>query len=102
MITYELAKELWDAGFPERPRHRAAISRLIDETRAVDAGQPERQLPEVYLDELIRECGTEFASLYVTNDGYWRATQRSTSNYSEGMTPEEAVARFWLALHKPL
>lgn len=95
-MIYELAKELEDAGFPcERLEH-------IEE----EDGFMQRNCPT--LPELIEACGKRFYKLvYPNSRSYptWRAFSYSpfgaksieTAFYT---TPEEAVARLWLALNK--
>jgi hypothetical protein len=100
MITHELAKKLLDAGLPlDQWRHRTTILPLHEEDVAEELGL--KPLPAIYLDELIKACGPEFASLYRTGDGRWRATLRGTAKCFEASSPEEAVAELWLALPRP-
>jgi hypothetical protein len=89
-LTYHLAKELDEAGFP-----RSGKGKLI--------GAPDslvwRAADRVYaptLCELIVACGTSFATLQ--RHGEWQASDAAGIVLS-GSSPEEAVARLWLALH---
>lgn len=94
-MTYELAKELKDGGFP---------SECWEITSLVGA-KVEAMTPT--LSELIEACGegrlllercydTAKSGLDVVE--YWIAQQGM--NREQGATPEEAVARLWLALNK--
>ena len=103
-MTYELAKELKDAGFPQ-PALDFKGSFLF-----AQCGEPvDTQAYVPTLSELIEACGTNFGGLVRLADGTWNAatpvidTGMSYGNPStevEGSTPEEAVARLWLALSK--
>ena len=78
-MTFELALELKKAGF--------------DVTKEIPS----------CLSQLIEACGERFDSLTRSHLGTWRALARyGTKNYRGDLcdTPEEAVARLWLALQK--
>jgi hypothetical protein len=81
MITYNLAKELSDAGL-QLPGRRFAIDLF--------QGQP---VPLPSLTDLISACGEEFGCLVRLSDGRWRAICRTSSTEAEGAIPDEAVAR---------
>ena len=85
-MTYELAKELMDAGFPQK---------------SMNVGSPAEYTPEgAYiptLSELIEACGELDFHLqhFVGADwGAWGGLK-----VGHGPNPEEAAARLWLALH---
>lgn len=93
-MTYELAKELKDAGFPQ--------------------GLP-RGLNDVYfptLSEIIEACGDRFVKLEKSTrqtgereiSDCWVAMGllQEPKEYiaRQGATPEESVARLWLLLNK--
>lgn len=88
-MTYELAKELKDAGFPQ------------------NMPQMDGWPCKPTLSELIEECGKAMYGMYRA-DVLWHATggkdvddDRFMITFEEdGSTPEEAVARLWLALNK--
>jgi hypothetical protein len=86
-MKYELAKELKDAGFPG----------IV----LCDCHEPSKVLDAPTLSELIEACGERFFSLQTSGKGgpgwYSIATGMVTA---EGTTPEEAVARLWLALNQ--
>lgn len=55
------------------------------------------------LGQLIEACGSKFALDGAWGDGEWHAykgIEEEPEAYGEGSTPEEAVARLWLALNK--
>jgi hypothetical protein len=92
MITYELAKQLKDAGFPQSELARAQQR----------AGYDYVSLPT--LSTLIVVCRENFGALgrepdcwvaceYVSERGEW-------ANAHEGETPEDAVARLWHSLNQ--
>ena len=91
MISFELAKKLKDAGFPqsEFPRvqqqavHYARMPTLSTLIEASGAG----------FGALGREPDCWVACEFVSERGEW-------SNAHEGKTPEDAVARLWLSLNQ--
>lgn len=117
-MNYEIAKELKVAGFPQK----------IDEykwhyTSMAGEEKPRRNwgritnhganTDEPTLSELIEACGEMFVlhspnSLDVNEEYYqhsnkvWTAysQRKEKRNKEEGLTPEEAVAKLWLALNK--
>ena len=92
MISYQLARDLKDAGFPQSELARAQQQ----------AGYDYVSLPA--LATLIEACGENFGALgrepdcwvaceYVSERGEW-------TNAHQGETPEDAVARLWLSLNQ--
>lgn len=119
MISYELAKQLKDAGFPQDlyvgDRHYSFISHPrmgIPSQWSVNIRTAEIYLPVKddeckipTLSELIEACGDRFYSLVYATDNDWRCfvESRDQEDYissSQGSSPEEAVANLWLALNK--
>lgn len=107
-MNYELAKELKDAGFPQQKR--IVYSRSGD---FVNADIIPKDVHYPTLSELIAACGEDFATLYYSygevEKREWEAKSVMKSSAGEypiiqcegkGSTPEEAVARLWLALNK--
>ena len=102
-MDYKLAKELKDAGFPQG-----------DCTCEATESNPEAVCKEMRsgmrcnpptLSELIEACGESFLKLVKIQltEGEGVSYFESVSTYKEkgfGSTPEEAVARLWLALNK--
>lgn len=87
-MTYELAGKLKDAGFP---KNFSVLS--------FECGD---DFPT--LSELIEACGNSFGQLERINNWNtieWYATNNIKDIETEiCSTPEEAVARLWLALNK--
>lgn len=105
-MTYELAKELKEAGFPQGfpvPNDTPSIT-------GVWFKKDEEMFYHPTLEELIVACGEDFDELIspfaVQQEGYpshclWRAEATlRTAICCDGSTPEEAVARLWLALKR--
>ena len=82
MITFELAKELKDAGYEQ------------------DISSCKPYKPR--LSELIEACGKRFHSICRNKEQkYWYAYPfNNPGHVGGGSTPESAVARLWLALNK--
>lgn len=102
MIPYELAKQLKDAGFPQKGKGETLTT--------VPPGQPANEDYEVYcptLSELIEACGDRFGSLVRHANGNWRASEASHTDthfilkkFADATTPDVAVALLWLELNK--
>ena len=83
-MNYELAKELKDAGFPQD-----GIGQFIDV-----------KLASPTLSELIEACGGESIIVLTIGKAYTTALHGATGFICNDSTPEEAIARLWLALNK--
>lgn len=97
-MTYELAKKLKDAGFPQKE-----ISVIVgNEGHFIpDPLHLNKYLYAPSLEELIEACGKDFYSVnqYVTSDGKgWSAESWKSGDIQTGFTPSEALANLWLAL----
>jgi len=103
-MNYELAKQLKDAGFSQELKHGT----MIDGEDCDVCGNHVYYVPT--LSELIEACGEErtirIQSYWEGNDLRWQAdtcgnfAPWDNAHVSEvGSTPEEAVARLWLALN---
>lgn len=101
-MNYELAKELKEAGFPTK--HYVGSRFYLNESpnlvvsEAPMGGEYHFRDNETYiptLSELIEACAERFVGLINRHD--WLAI--SDDGHENGSTPEEAVARLWLALH---
>lgn len=118
-MTYELAKELKDAGWPilNKRKRQNFLWVLSKKGWNKHYGRTQKQvtqmellgcevLPCPTLSELIEACGERFVQLEVLHDqNKWIASNGEYEGSSsridaEGTTPEEAVARLWLALNK--
>jgi hypothetical protein len=96
MISYELAKELKDAGFP--------FAEIYSDIEADDAHRDWYKIDDSYygeptLSELIEACGEEFTGLIKTKHSDWLAIEAEPRPaHASGSTPSEAVARLYIAL----
>lgn len=82
-MTYELAKQLRDSGWPVNPRNGATY------------------VPT--LEELIEACGEiKFTLSGGYGDDWWAHKNENEESQiiGRGSTPVEAVANLWLALNK--
>jgi hypothetical protein len=96
-MDYKLAKELEVAGFPQGGNGTWVYPLDALMTR------PSDRIYAPTLEELIEACGIKFFSLEQATENNWHASYRITDKASNasGPTPNEAVARLWLALNKP-
>jgi hypothetical protein len=98
-IDYALAKELCDAGFPQ-----GGEGRWTSPPDKIVARREDRVYAPT-LSELIEACGAEFGALQKEGDTWSaKSVTAPAGDYATGFgaTPEEAVARLWLALYKKL
>lgn len=98
-MTYDLVKELKDAGFPKELT-------VCSGGRMCPLGM-KKHYDAPTLSELIEACGDEFFALrrnFSAKDGkpfFWAETYHGTTFAGVASpTPEEAVAMLWLALNK--
>ena len=107
-MDYELAKELKKAGFPQIGEGSTFEHGSMTVQEIVSGGEMNKE--DLYfpaLRELIDDCGHGFEMLtfvhaYDKKDCYWSchgADDKMRDNFYS-KTPEEAVARLWLALNK--
>jgi serine/threonine protein kinase HipA of HipAB toxin-antitoxin module len=94
-MTYELAKQLKDAGFPLRkPGQERVYFEIVEEGKSAGIF--------IYptLSELIEACGDRFYHLRKSVK-WFAAAMFDPTDVRElwGDTPEEAVAKLWLALN---
>lgn len=94
MITYELAKKLKDAGFPQYNHSPEYRGDRLNESPNIPY--------EPTLSELIEACGDGFINLY--NFGsFWQTNFKDgMAGETAGKTPEEAVANLWLKLNEKM
>ncbi len=109
-MTYDLALQLKDAGFPQSP-YMNQLCQHPDSMacRIKAAHNPECEWVSVpTLSELIEACGDDLFDLRRDGNG-WAAISNLTydgkfdsdiSLYGEGSTPEEAVSMLWISLNK--
>lgn len=105
-MTPELAKQLKDAGFPFIELATKAVN---GRPSCLFCGQSFIEIDKTWfmnptLSELIEACGERFGSLQLAvskdpdNHRYWRAVELGNTGGELGSTPDEAVAKLWLAL----
>jgi hypothetical protein len=123
MISYELAKELKDAGFAQPNKSEPFYgSYITDQDEIFQPALSQKRFVEIAyiptLEELIGACGDGFLQLHHSPFNpvmpvppssmpmTWQAMggefRGSHWSYQQsGFTPKVAVARLWLALNKP-
>lgn len=97
-ISYELAKELKEAGFPQKDLRCSYCFEQNHEscTSCEDAVE---SVPT--LSELIEACGIGFDNLVkAEHDWLCNVDEDTKTCLTSGSSPEEAVARLWLELKK--
>lgn len=119
MISYKSAKQLKDAGFPQKTKMVYALPPKTDEkyrndysvrfpegyTNLLSAGYDVVSIPTLL--ELIEECGNEFDELINLKDKFMAYGGgldivkgiEQWNSFGEGKTPEEAVKNLWLKLN---
>jgi len=108
-MEYELAKQLKDAGFPQKYiRGQTMYDPSVepDKDGIIPNDTEEVFIPT--LSELIDACGDKFGSLVrqEPHPAYYKfgftayPSQWQLIDEGIGKTPEEAVANLWLALNK--
>ena len=94
-MTYKLAKQLKDAGFPQRTFD-------VETHYAGKCFEDRCYIPT--LSELIDACGLEIWSLeriVINLKQKWYANYECSGvPKTNGKTPEEAVAKLWIKLNK--
>ena len=85
-MNYELAKKLFEAGFPQSQMQKDGCFDYDFQN----------------LSELIEACGEDFSHLTRLGEKNWYACALSTEedDFEKCDTPEEAVADLWLRLNK--
>lgn len=106
-MNYSLAKELKDAGFEQHLDQYDDCNNWCVHTNTF-ALRPEirESACAPTLSELIEACGKELKNLHHYNGSYentwvcnFTTDGKTMEWHGEGHTPEEAVARLWLALN---
>lgn len=99
-MNYEIVKELKDAGFifKSYPEYKADL--LLERyEEAIHFGTGELFCVPT-LSELITACGNDLLQLHHYLDTKEWLAVSGNEIYERASTPEEAVARLWLALNK--
>ena len=89
-MTYELAKQLKDSGFPLKD---PTCESCKEYGVSCGASYPT-------LSELIEACGEHFDCLYNRGEDWGASHFANGRTQAIGKTPEDAVANLWLALNK--
>ena len=99
MLSYKLAKQLKEAGFPLREPY-CDCSTIWNSPESYEKHLEEMHYPEVAptLEELIEWCGGEFDSLISMGDS-WMACGGPDFKLM-GETPSKSMALLGLKLHK--
>lgn len=98
-MTYELAKQLKDKGFPQDMSN--GVWAWGDEAiSTLPTVKPERAYVPT-LSELIEACGDYIRGIHHKTDhcGSWCAEDKNRTCIAGNKTPEEAVAKLWLKLY---
>jgi hypothetical protein len=105
-MTPELARELREAGFPniQDVQHRQGRQFLTADGQvtvySIGDLAPEEDWFIPILEELIEACGDNFQTLQRQSSALKGRTIWACDPVGWYDTPEEAVARLWLALNK--
>jgi hypothetical protein len=114
MITYSLAKELKDAGFPQIKNPNIVTQGYYLNPLGLKTYSPlsKRAVFLPTLSELIEACGDRFKRLVRQSKTKYKAQGKGASRedgnrkswfpdiHIIGSSPEEAVAKLWLELNK--
>ncbi len=103
MISYELAKQLKDAGFPMVEINNPEDLKKAYELATTIHAKPFSLGEEVFympsLSYLIEQCGDDLDWMGKF-EKMWGAHSRKNQQFdTRGASPEEAVAKLWLSLH---
>lgn len=101
VMNIELARELKDAGFPQKSDYGYRGVSIISYHRGIHL---ETDVCIPTLEELMEACGDDFYSVVRIGGGDYKAfstdDDENTVAVTGGSTPIEAVAHLWLALNK--
>lgn len=92
-MNYELAKELKDAGFPQKHTYFSVNAPIPEEIKNQITVFPT-------LEELIEACGDYIITIGGKGKKWYCEIHEDYRIESHGSTPSEAVARLYIALHK--
>jgi len=102
-VKYELAKELKDAGFPqffsEGMSYYDKKGTFVESACSEYNDDQDWNIRVPTLSELIEACGDGFEKLHLAGGKFHAVGDGVIWGVED--TPEEAVARLWLALHTP-
>jgi hypothetical protein len=97
-ISYELAKLLKEAGFPQRIHYD--INDYLPEPLKDGTYDKNDFVAIPTLSELIEACGDESVIVLTIGKALTTALHGITGIVTNGSTPEEAVSRLYLELNK--
>ena len=104
-MQYELAKELKDAGFPQLDY--SCILQVLEDVAIQDKNDSSVWYYKPTLSELIEACAEKgvvrlnyATGAGATAEGNYSEHTEKFKTLREGKTPEESVAKLWLALNK--
>jgi hypothetical protein len=102
-MTYELARQLKDAGFPQGLTEHQYGWIEAHQAFELDNGDMTVGVSAPTLEELIEACGEKFENLtqgtYRGKRQWWVNWEQGGEPEAVGFTPIEAVAKLWLALN---
>lgn len=99
MISYELAKQLKDAGFPQDDSGIVLTEYgTSDAHSANEMGYDYASIPT--LSELIEACGEESPLVITVGKAVTIVLHGKTGMVCTSPTPEQAVAKLWLEINK--
>jgi arsenate reductase-like glutaredoxin family protein len=101
-MDYELAKQLKETGFPQTEDKYCKCGFLTMEQKdgvPVIYDCKTERISKPNLEELIEACGQRFRYLIRDDDDKWRCSGIQKELQGRYLTPDEAVARLWLALY---
>ena len=102
-MDYELAKELKEAGYPQKVAGMSSYCKhwlgrsICTNCKSIGLGFDDDFIVFPTLSELIEALGEEFYSLKRYEDS-WLVGGKELN--AKGKTPEEVVAKLWLSLNK--
>ena len=104
-MTFEFAIQLKDAGFPFKEQPHEYIHAALERGIVINGFSWDGlNFYTPSLSELIEACGDDFDSIDRFQKDRWAAYTHPdkfhVQDANTGSTPEEAVAKLWLALHQ--
>lgn len=100
-MTYELAKQLKDTGFPQGTSSSDIHYTYIDKNNNPCSALVTDSAYIPTLSELIEACGDELCDLTRTDFGWMTNCENVGNSFQEeGKSLIEAVAKFWLKVNE--
>ena len=103
-MKYELAKQLKEAGFPQKSQfwwHKGKIKWQGGTSKTFEKMVATGYVAAPTLSELIEACGEDLNQIdFLHDQNKMVAYSADSIDFDrQGSTPEEAIAKLWLALH---